>query len=387
MPRIYLDHHATTPVDSRVVAAMQPWWTERFGNPASPHAFGWEADDAVEAARAEVAAAIGAEAREIVFTSGTTESVNLALKGAVEASKRPDPHVVTSAIEHRAVLDTCAWLERRGVAVTRVPVDAAGRVDPTGVAAACTDRTVAISVMAANNEIGTLQPVAAIGAFARSRGIAFHTDAAQAVTKVPFDVRGACVDLCSFSAHKLYGPKGVGALYVRRSPPRVRVAPQLHGGGHERGLRSGTLPVPLIVGFGAACRIGLAERERDAAHAVALRERLWAALSATLDGLHQNGHSAERLPGNLSVAFAGVHGEGLLMQLRDVAVASGSACTAASLEPSHVLLACGLPPDLAHATLRFGIGRGNTEAEIDHVAAEVARVVRELRAHVPVLPA
>ncbi|MHC5020507.1 MAG: cysteine desulfurase family protein [Planctomycetota bacterium] len=382
--RIYLDHHATTPVDPRVLEVMLPWFTERFGNAASAgHAFGWEAADAVDAARAQVAAAVGADPRAIVFTSGTTESNNLAITGAVEQDGRERPHVITNAAEHKAVLDVCARLERRGAEVTVLPVDGDGRITAEQVAGALTDRTVLVSVMLANNEVGSLQPVADIGAVTRAAGVLLHCDAAQAVTKVPVDVDALQVDLCSFSAHKMYGPKGVGALFVRRREPRVRLAPQQLGGGHERGLRSGTLPVPLIVGFGEACRLGIAEQDANAAHCAALRDRLWAGLTAELDQVTRTGHPTECLPGNLNAVFACIEAEGLLMQLPDVACSAGSACTAASLDPSHVLLACGLSPEAARASVRFGIGKDNTAEEIDRALAAIVPVVRRLRAQSP----
>ena len=375
---VYLDHQATTPLDPRVLEAMLPWLTGDFGNAASrQHAFGWAAESGVAAAREEIAAALGAEPREIVFTSGATESNNLALLGAARAARGRGNHVVTSAVEHRAVLDPCRQLEAEGFEVTVLAPKGTGRVSPESVAEALTDRTVLVSVMVANNEVGTLNPVAEIAALCASRGILFHTDAAQAFGKVPFNVRPG-VALASLSAHKLYGPKGVGALYVRAGP-RVAVSPIVFGGGHERGLRSGTLNVPGIVGFGAAVRLASREREVEAVRLVVLRDRLDSAIRGALDGVTLNGHRVERLPGNLSLSFGGVDGERLISSLRNVAVSSGSACTTASAEPSHVLRALGVPDALAKATIRFGLGRFTTAAEVDFAAAEVVEVVRRLR--------
>lgn len=376
---VYLDHQATTPLDPRVLEAMLPWLTGEFGNAASrQHAWGWAAESAVEAAREEVAAALGAEPREIVFTSGATESNNLAILGAARAARGRGSHVVTSAVEHRAVLDPCRQLAAEGFEVTVLDPDPTGRVDPAALEAVLTDRTVLVSLMAANNEVGTLNPVAELAALSAARGVAFHTDAAQAFGKVPLDVASGAV-LVSLSAHKLYGPKGVGALYVR-SRPRVPLAPIVHGGGHERGLRSGTLNVPGIVGFGAAVRLAMRERDDDALRLAALRDRLDGAIRGALDGVTLNGAASERLPGNLSLSFAGLDGERLVASLRDVAVSSGSACTTASGEPSHVLGALGVPEALAKATLRFGLGRFTTRAEIDFAADSVVAAVRRLRA-------
>ena len=378
---VYLDHQATTPLDPRVLEAMLPWLTGEFGNASSrQHAFGWSAGSAVSAAREEIAAALGAEPDEVVFTSGATEANNLALLGAVRAARGRGNHVVTSSVEHRAVLDPCRRLEAEGFEVTRLAPDATGRVAPEAVEAALTPRTVLVSVMAANNEVGTLNPVAEVAALCLAREIAFHTDAAQAFGKVLLDVRGG-VALASLSAHKLHGPKGVGALYVR-SRPRVPLEPILFGGGHERGLRSGTANVPGIVGFGAAVRLARAEAEGEGVRLAALRDRLDGAIRGALDGVRLNGPPFEaglRLPGNLSLSFEGVDGERLLGELREVAVSSGSACTTASGEPSHVLRALGLPEALAAATLRFGLGRFTTRAEVDLAAEAVVRVVRQLR--------
>lgn len=377
---VYLDHQATTPLDPRVLQAMLPWLTEEYGNAASlQHAFGWTAESAVNAAREEIAAALGAQPREIVFTSGATEANNLAILGFARASRGRGGHVVTSAVEHRAVLDPCRALEAEGFEVTVLPPDPEGRVTPESVEAAVTDRTVLVSVMAANNEVGTLNPIGRIAALCAERGLAFHTDAAQAFGKVPLEVAGG-VALASLSAHKLYGPKGVGALFVR-ARPRVPLAPLLHGGGHERGLRSGTLNVPGIVGFAAAVRIARREREAEAERLGRLRDRLEAAIRASLDGVRSNGPppGPDRLPGNLSLSFAGVDGARLVAALRDVAVSSGSACTTASGEPSHVLRALGVPEPLAKATLRFGVGRFTTEGQVDAAAEEVVAAVLRLR--------
>ncbi len=377
---IYLDHHATTPTDPRVVEAMEPYWSRDFGNAASHgHVFGWRAEEAVELARECIAAALGAEPREVVFTSGATESNNLALLGAAEAQAGRRDHVVTVATEHKAVLDPCRVLERRGWRVSVLPVDGEGLVDPDAVAAAIEERTLLVSVMAANNEIGVLQPLAEIGARCRERGVLFHTDAAQALGKVPLDVQDACADLVSLSAHKLYGPPGVGALFVRARRPRVRLEPRQYGGGHERGLRSGTVPVPLVVGFGRAVALAAEERESEAARLGGLRDRLFERLRGSLEGLVLNGHPERRLPGNLNLSFADVDGEALLASLRDVAVSSGSACTSATPEPSHVLTALGRPEALVRASLRIGIGRFNTADEIDYAAERIRENVQLLR--------
>jgi cysteine desulfurase len=387
--RIYLDHHATTPVDPRVVEAMLPYLAERFGNPASRHhVFGWEASDAVDRARAQVAALIGARAPEVIFTSGATESDNLAIQGVLEFHRDRGDHVVTVVTEHRAVLDVAKALERRGAArVTYLPVDRHGAVEMERLQAALTERTVLVSVMAANNEIGTLHPITAIGRMAKERGILFHCDAAQAVGKIPLDVEAMGIDLLSASAHKLYGPKGIGALYVRSRNPRVRLAPLVHGGGHERGLRSGTLNVPGIVGFGRACEVAAAEMGAEAERLRLLRERLRRGIMERLDQVHLNGHPEIRLPGNLNLSFAHVDGESLLMGLNGppygdepaIAVSSGSACTSATLEPSYVLRALKVGEELAHSSIRFGLGRFTTEDEIDVVVARVVQEVERLR--------
>jgi len=377
---IYLDNHSTTRTDPRVVEAMLPFFAEIYGNPASRnHVFGWKAEEAVDQARAQIAALIGAEARDLVFTSGATESNNLAIKGAGQMLRRQGNHIITVQTEHHAVLDPCRRLQRDGFDVTFLPVDRFGRITPQQVADAITERTTLVSVMLANNEIGALQPVAEIGRICKQRKVLLHTDATQAVGKIPVDVEALQVDLLSLSAHKLYGPKGVGALFVRRREPHVRLEPLFDGGGHERGMRSGTLPVPLSVGFGAACAIAQQEMPGEAARVQGHRERLWHGLRQQLDDLHLNGHPTERLPGNLNVSFAGVRGEALLMALKNIAVSSGSACTSASVEPSYVLRALGVPDDLAHSSIRFGIGRFNTAEETDYAVEEVARQVRHLR--------
>ncbi len=381
MARIYFDCHATTPVDPRVMEAMLPYFTGKFGNPASrSHAFGWEAARAVKEARARVAALAGADEPEIVFTSGATESDNLAVKGAVEAGRQRGNRVVTVRTEHRAVLDSCAALERDGRAeVVRLPVGKDGLVDLQELRRAVTDRTVLVSVMAAHNEIGVIQPVAEIGRICRERGVLFHTDAAQAAGKIPFDVESMNVDLASFSAHKMYGPKGVGALYVRKRHPRVKLVPQIDGGGHEGGLRSGTLPVPLIVGFGMACEIARAEMPEESRRVLALRERLRGHIFGNLDHVHLNGSLERRLPGNLNVSFAYVEGESLIASMGDVAVSTGSACASARLEPPYVLQALGVDEALARCSLRFGLGRFNTGGEVDEVWELLRRHVARLR--------
>ncbi len=381
---IYLDNNSTTRCDPRVIEAMLPYFGEHYGNAASRHhAFGWEAKEAVDAAREQVAALIGASPREIIFTSGATESDNLALKGVAGMYRSRGDHIITVATEHKAVLDPCRRLEREGFRVTVLPVDRFGRVTAEQVADALTEKTILVSVMAANNEVGTLQPVAAIGRLCKERGVLFHTDAVQAAGKVPLNVEEIGADLLSLSAHKMYGPKGVGALYVRASNPRVRLAPLFDGGGHERGMRSGTLPVPLIVGFGRACEMARAEMPAEAERLLQLRERLRQGICDRLEEVSLNGHPTERLPGNLNLSFAYVDGNALLMNLRDVAVSSGSACTSADPEPSYVLRAMGVEDELAHSSIRFGLGRFNTAEEVEHVIAAVTRVVTHLRAQSP----
>jgi cysteine desulfurase len=381
MAKIYLDNNATTRTDPRVVEAMLPYFTERYGNAASlTHSFGQEADEAVEQARHQLADLIGAHPREIVFTSGATESNNLALKGVAALYRPQGDHLIAAATEHKAVLDPLRRLGREGFQLTILQVDAYGRVTVEQVAQALTPRTILVSIMAANNEIGTLQPIREFGRLCKERGVLFHTDAAQAAGKVPLDVEDMGIDLLSLSAHKMYGPKGVGALYVRRRDPRVRLEPQMDGGGQERGLRSGTTNVPAIVGFGVACQLCRQEMPAEARRLTELRERLRQGIQEQLSEVTLNGHPVERLPGNLNLSFAHVKGEALLMALRDVAVSSGSACTTASLEPSYVLTALGLDDELAHSSIRFGLGRFNTAAEVETVIAEVVRVVRYLRA-------
>jgi cysteine desulfurase len=378
---IYMDNHATTRIDPRVLEAMMPYLTNAYGNAASrSHGFGWAAEQAVETARAQVARLIGATAREIVFTSGATESNNLAIAGAVDA-KGGRAHLVTQTTEHKAVLDPCAWLEKRGCSVTVLPVDTEGRVrieDLRRILEA-DDKPLLVSILFANNEIGTLHPIEEIGALCRERGVLFHTDAAQAVGKVPVDVNRSNIDLLSISGHKIYGPKGIGALYVRRRNPRVELVEQMHGGGHEKGLRSGTLNVPGIVGLGAACELAGAEMEQESARLAALRDRLQARLVAGLDRVRVNGSQQHRLPGNLNMTFDGVDSETLMMGVKEVALSSGSACTSAKIEPSHVLRALGLDEEAAHSSIRFGLGRFNTEEEVDYAADHIVDVVRKLR--------
>ncbi len=379
MGRVYLDHHATTPLDPRVFEAMRPWFLEKFGNASSrTHAYGREARDAVEAARAEVAALVGAEPAEIVFTSGATESDNLALKGALQAAGKG--RLVTVVTEHPAVLDPARVLRESGAAeVELLPVGADGLLDPARLEAAVRPGTVLVSVMAANNEIGVLQDLEAIGRICRAKGALFHTDAAQANGRIPLDAEAQGFDLASLSAHKMHGPKGVGALVVRKRHPRIRLAPQIDGGGHEDGLRSGTLNVPAIVGFGAACAIARRELPAEAARLRLLRERLWTAL-LPLGGVRRNGHAERRLPGSLSVSFEGVEGESLVEAMGEIAVSSTAACSTAQAKPSHVLRAIGVPEPLAAATLRFGLGRFTTAEEIDRAAGAAKAAVARLRA-------
>jgi cysteine desulfurase len=380
---VYLDNHATTMTDPRVVEAMLPYFTEVYGNAASvSHRFGWDAAAAVERAREQVASAIGAAPREVIFTSGATESNNLAIKGLAQAATRRGKHLVTARSEHRAVLDPMKRLARQGWDLTTVPCDERGLVPAEAVAQALTDRTVLVSVMAANNEVGTINPTAEIGRLCHERGIVFHTDAAQAVGKIPLDVRACRVDLLSISAHKFYGPKGIGALSVRRRDPQVRLEPQIDGGGHERGFRSGTIAVPLVVGLGAAIELATRELQEESRRLLELRERLHQRIAARLPGIKLNGHPTDRLPGNLNLSFSHVDGEALMMAMRDVAVSSGSACSAANPEPSHVLLAMGLSDDLARSSLRFGVGRFTTVEEIDFAADAVGSAVERLRGQV-----
>ncbi len=377
---IYLDYQATTPVDPRVLEAMLPYFQGEFGNAASrSHAFGWKAEEAVEKAREQVASLIGGSPKEIIFTSGSTEAINLAIKGVVEMYASKGKHVITSQAEHKAVLDTCKHLEKLGHEVTYLKPDRTARVSVEQVRAALRPDTVLVTVMWANNEVGTLNPIREIGALCREQGVLFFTDATQAVGKVPVDVEADHVDILCLSAHKMYGPKGVGALYVRRKNPRVRLAAQIDGGGHERGMRSGTLNVPGIVGLGRACELARMELPEEARRCAELRDRLHGRITSELDFVQLNGHPEHRLPGNLNLSFHYVEGESLIMGISDVAVSSGSACTSASLEPSHVLRSMDVGEDLAHSSIRFGIGRFTTREEVDHAAEQVILAVKRLR--------
>ncbi len=377
---IYMDYHSTSPMDPRVLDAMMPYFTVKFGNSASRnHSFGWEAEQAVEVARGQIAKLIGASSKEIIFTSGATESNNLAIKGIAEMYKERGNHIITQVTEHKAVLDTCKRLEKYGYRVTYLPVKADGLIDLDDLKRAMDDKTILVTIMSANNEIGVIQPIAEIGKLCHERGILFHTDAVQAVGKIPMDVQKMNIDVLSVTAHKLYGPKGVGVLYVRRRNPRVQIAAQIDGGGHERGMRSGTLNVPGIVGMGKACEIAGQEMETEAERLTRLREKLKTKLEGALDYVHVNGSMEHRLPGNLNMSFVYVEGESLLMGINDIAVSSGSACTSATLEPSYVLKALGLGDDVAHSSIRFGLGRFNQEAEVDYVANKVIDVVQKLR--------
>jgi cysteine desulfurase len=378
---IYMDYQSTTPMDPRVLDAMLPYFTENFGHPASRnHPFGWKAEEGVDAARAQVASLIGADPKEIVFTSGATEATNLALKGAVEMYAEKGKHVVVSAIDSRPVLDVLKRLVReKGLELTEVPVDKEGLVSPADVQAAIRPDTILISVMMANNEIGTVQDMAAIGKVAKEAGVIFFTDASEAVGKVPVDVKAMGIDLLAMAAHKMYGPKGVGALYVRRKAPRVRLVPLIDGGGHERGMRSGTLNVPGIVGMGRACQLCQELMPEESKHVAALRDRLEQGILARCDEIQVNGSETQRLPNNLNMSFAFIEGESMLMGLKDVALSSGSACTTATLEPSYVIRALGTSEDLAHSSIRFSLGRFTTEAEVDYVIEQVAETVERLR--------
>ena len=377
---IYLDNHATTPVDPRVLEAMLPYFTDVFGNAASRnHAFGWKAEEGVENARAAIAKLIGASPKEIIFTSGATESNNLAIKGVAEMYREKGNHIITQATEHKAVLDTCKRLEKYGYEVTYLPVQKDGRVDLDDLRKAITPKTILISIMYANNEIGVVQPIAEIGAIAKEKGVFFHTDGVQAAGKIPVDVQKDNIDMISLTAHKIYGPKGVGALYVRRRNPRVQLSAILDGGGHERGMRSGTLNVTGIVGFGKACEICQNEMPEESAKMTRLRDRLKDNILSQLDEVYINGSMTHRLPHNMNLSFAFVEGESMLMGINDIAVSSGSACTSATLEPSYVLKALGVGEDLAHTSIRFGIGRFNTEEEIDYVTGRVVETVIRLR--------
>ncbi len=377
---IYMDNHATTPVDPRVLEAMLPYFTEKFGNAASRnHSFGWAGEEAVETARQQIAALINASPKEIIFTSGATESDNLMIKGVAEMYREKGNHIITQAIEHKAVLDTCKRLEKQGYEVTYLPVKKDGRVDPEDVRKAIKPTTILITIMYANNEIGIINPMAEIGRIAKEHGIIFATDGVQAVGKIPVDVQKDNIDLMAITGHKIYGPKGVGALYVRRRSPRVQLSAILDGGGHERGMRSGTLNVPGIVGLGKACEIAQKEMAEESVRLKALRDRLRTKLEAKLDETFINGSWEHRLPHNLNMSFAYVEGESLLMGINDIAVSSGSACTSATLEPSYVLKALGVGEDLAHTSIRFGLGRFTTEEEVDYVVDKMVQVVTKLR--------
>ncbi|MDZ4344059.1 MAG: IscS subfamily cysteine desulfurase [Candidatus Binatia bacterium] len=382
---VYMDNHATTPLDPRVLETMLPYFTEKFGNAASRnHTFGWEAEAAVDEARERIARLVRVSSpKEIIFTSGATESDNLAIKGVAEFYKEEGNHIITCVTEHKAVLDSCRSLERQGYTVTYLPVDAYGLIDAEQVREAITDKTILISIMAANNEIGTIQPIKEIGRVAKEKGIIFHCDATQGVGKIPMHVEELGIDLLSMSAHKIYGPKGIGALYVRSKKPRVRLCPIIDGGGHERGMRSGTLNVPGIVGFGQACQIAQEELAEEAARLTQLRERLKEGIFSQLDEVYLNGHPTRRLPGNMNISFAYVEGESLLMGLKEIAVSSGAACTSATVEPSHVLRALGVEADLVHASIRFGLGRFNTQEEVDYTVHRVVQEVSRLRAISP----
>lgn len=379
-PLIYLDNNATTPLDPRVLEAMMPYFREKFGNAASRnHVKGWEAEEAVDKAREQVAAVLNAGPKEIVWTSGATESNNIAIKGVAEMYKDKGRHIITQATEHKAVIDPCKYLEQQGFRVTVLPVDRHGRINLDELASAIATDTILVSIMFANNEIGTIQPIAEIGRFCKEKSVLFHTDATQAFGKVPIDVEAMGIDLLSCSGHKIYGPKGVGALYVRRKGPRVRCAPVLHGGGHERGMRSGTLNVPGIVGLGWAAEIAGREIAADAARIGRLRDRLWLGLSEKIDALYRNGDPVNMLANTLNVSFAYVEGESLMMGFEHIAVSSGSACTSASLEPSYVLRALGVGDELAHSSIRFSLGRFNTADEIEQTISQVVATVHRLR--------
>jgi cysteine desulfurase len=377
---IYMDNHATTPMDPRVLEEMLPYFMEKFGNAASRnHSFGWAAEEGVETSRERIAKLIGATTKEVIFTSGATESDNLAIKGVAEMYREKGNHIITAVTEHKAVLDTGKRLEKYGYRVTYLPVQKDGLIDLDDLKRAIDDKTILVTIMAANNEIGVLQPIAEIGKLCHERGVIFHTDATQAIGKIPFDVTKQNIDLASISAHKMYGPKGVGALYVRRKNPRVQISAIIDGGGHERGMRSGTLNVPSIVGLGKACAIAQEEMPQESCRLAGLRNRLRDRITSRLDEVYVNGSTDRRLPGNLNISFAYVEGESLLMGINDIAVSSGSACTSATLEPSYVLKALGTGDDLAHSSIRFGIGRFNTEAEVDYVADRVVETVERLR--------
>lgn len=377
---VYMDNNSTTRTDPRVVEAMLPYFSEDFGNASSKsHPFGWKAEEAVDTAREQIARVLNADPKEIIFTSGATESNNLAIKGVAEMYADKGDHIITVVTEHKAVLDTCKRLENEGKRVTYLSVKPDGLIDLHELADAITDKTILVSIMTANNEIGVVQPIAEIGKLCRERGVIFHTDAVQAFGKIPLDVQANNIDIASITAHKIYGPKGIGALYVRRRNPRVRLTAQIDGGGHERGFRSGTLNVPGIVGFGMAAKIAFEEMETESKRLIALRDKLRALVMDTTSDVYVNGSLESRLPGNINMSFNYVEGESLLMGLKDVALSSGSACTSASLEPSYVLKALGVGDELAHSSLRFGLGRFTTEEEVEYVATRVNREVERLR--------
>lgn len=377
---IYMDHNATTPMDPRVLEAMMPYFTNVYGNAASrSHQYGWEAEEAVEKARQQIADLIGATTKEIVFTSGATESDNLALMGIAEMYASKGNHIITLPTEHKAIIDTCKYLERHGKEVTYLSVDEYGMVDLDALRSAIKDTTILVTIMMANNEIGTIQPVAEIGKICREKGVIFHTDATQGVGKIPVDVNAMNIDLMSFTAHKMYGPKGVGALYVRKKSPRVKLSEQMHGGGHERGMRSGTLNVPGIVGFGKACEICKNEMESESKRLIYLRDKMINTFLEKVEYSYLNGHPTQRLPHNVNVSFEYVEGEGLMMGIKDLAVSSGSACTSATLEPSYVLKALGRGDELAHSSIRYGLGRFTTEEEVDFAIEKTIETVNHLR--------
>jgi len=377
---IYLDNNATTPIDPRVLEAMMPYLTDIFGNAASrTHAFGHAAARAVDVARQQVADLLHADPKEIIWTSGATESDNLAVKGAAFAGRSRGDHIITQVTEHKAVLDTCKWLERQGFRVTYLPVDRTGRIDAGRLEAEITARTILVTIMLANNEIGTMQPIDEIGRLCAAKGVLFHCDATQAVGKVPIDVGKQNIHLLSLSGHKLYGPKGVGALYVRMKDPRVKLEPIIHGGGHERGFRSGTLNVPGIVGLGKACEISGAEMATESPRLAAMRDAFWANLSSRLDGISRNGHDVHCLPNTINISFAYVEGESIMLNMPEIAVSSGSACTSATLEPSYVLTACGVPDEVAHGSLRFSLGRFNTPDQLEYTADRLVETIGRLR--------
>jgi len=377
---IFMDNHSTTPVDPRVFEVMVPYFLEKFGNAASRnHSFGWEAEEGCEKARQQIARLIHSDPKEIIFTSGATESDNLALKGVAELYREKGDHIITCMTEHRAVLDTCKRLEKMGFKVTYLPVDKQGMINPEDVKGAISDKTILISIMMANNEIGTIHPIAEIGKIAKEKGVLFHCDATQGVGKIPVDVQAMAIDLMSFTAHKIYGPKGVGALYIRKKAPRVRLTPMIDGGGHERGMRSGTLPVPLIVGFGKACEICQEVMTDESKRLAAMRDKLQDGILKSLDDVYVNGHPTQRLPNNLNMGFSYVEGESVLMGLKEIALSSGSACTSSTLEPSYVMKALGVGSDLAHSSIRFGLGRFNTEEEVNYVLSRTVETIKRLR--------